>query len=181
MFKQNFLSFSLSPLSLLPSLHTTEKNLTASSLHPLFRYLYTSVPLQAEQFQLSILPIGQMGSSSPLNISMVPSLDWLHYVHVFAVWGSPALAQELQMWLSSAEQKCSIPSSTCWQHSAQCSPGSCWLFLPPGLTDGSHSCCLLNIFCSLNYCSMNVAYSSVLVIWILFIWDLAHTSENSSH
>lgn len=118
MFKQNFLSFSLSPLSLLPSLHTTEKNLTASSLHPLFRYLYTSVPLQAEQFQLSILPIGQMGSSSPLNISMVPSLDWLHYVHVFAVWGSPALAQDLQMWLSSAEQKCSIPSSTCWQPSA---------------------------------------------------------------
>lgn len=185
MFKQNFLYFSLSPLSFLPSLCTTEKSLTTSSLHPPFRYLYTSLRspepprLQAERSQLSILLLGQI-FQSPTHPHVRP-LDWLHYVHISHVWGSPALAPEHQMRLSSAEQEGRIPSPACWQHTAQCSPGSCWLTLPPGLINGSHLCCFLSLFSSLSYCSVNVAHSSVLITWILLIWELPHTSENSSH
>lgn len=62
-FIQHLLCFSLCPLALVTSLGTTEKNLTPSSLHPLYRCLYilmtsflkSSLP-QAEQSQLLASP-----------------------------------------------------------------------------------------------------------------------------
>jgi len=78
-FRQTLLCFSLCPLPLALSLHTTEKSLAPPSLHPSFRYLSLQASLlQDEQSQLSQpFLIGEVLQS--LNYLSGPARDTLRY------------------------------------------------------------------------------------------------------
>jgi len=89
-------------LPLVLSLGTAEKSLALSSLHPLYRWLYTlnrsPAPslLQAEQSQLSHPFLTAVTLQSLLHLGG-PSLDFVQSLHVSPALRSPELDPGLQM------------------------------------------------------------------------------------
>jgi len=111
---KEFLVFQFVPIASHPTTGNHWKKPGSIFLGPSFQ-----VFVQMDEIPLSLLfsrlnsPLSQSFSqerSSSLLIFMVPSLDGLQHVHVSLVLGSPALAPELQMCLTSAEQRWKIPS-----------------------------------------------------------------------